>query len=116
MNHPSEPPTLVGKTADKIRYLSWSACDKIDKLIELIADDDTGTWNEVHAAINRVRSHLEARACQTATPLVIPVCATPLGMPEYTGLLPVVPMLAPDLAVGDEPTVEDFSDLLGGAA
>jgi hypothetical protein len=57
---------------DKIRYLAWSACDKIDKLIDLI-DDESVTFEEVHAAINRVRAHMEARSMQTATPLMLPV-------------------------------------------
>lgn len=69
----------------------WShvaaACAALDKLLDLEPDID------VHHAIQRIRSHLEARACQTASPAILPVAKTNLGSPGYDGLAPVVPRL-----------------------
>lgn len=89
---------------DQIRYLTWSACDKINKLVELIpANNEPGqeqAFAAVHAGIDRVRSHLAARSNQTATPLILPDMSS--GMAEH--IAPVCePLLIFESNPGSEP-------------
>jgi hypothetical protein len=62
---------------EQISYLAWSACDKVDKMIDLIPPngdpDQPQRFIDVHDSINRVRAHMEARSMQTATPVMLPV-------------------------------------------
>lgn len=92
--------------SEQVNYLAWSACDKINHLVGLLGKDpDVEDWAAIHGAIQRVRSHLEARACQTATPLILPVTKTEFDMPGFDDLLPVEPQLM------QKPAADDFSDL-----
>lgn len=79
--------------AEMLRYLSHSACNRVDKLIELLpVDANDADWREVHGAINRVRAHLEARACQAAVPMIQPT-ERPSGEVSFEGLCLIDPAL-----------------------
>jgi hypothetical protein len=82
---------------EKLSYLAWSACDKVDHIIDLV---DELSFEEVHAAINRVRAHMEARSMQTATPLMLPVVNARGDDYEEPKGPPVEPMLMEPFEAG----------------
>jgi hypothetical protein len=68
---------------EQLDYLAWSACDKIAKMVEL----PDVSFEDRHAAIQRVRNHLESRAAQTATPFVPPTSEMLPDAPAWLGEL-----------------------------